>query len=259
MPGALLYPRRLRTRDEEWPASAPPIQQRFPSTTRLPRYQSPPPADVYPMLRPSTSHPRPRIERDPSRTLPPLVRTRPSTTSSLAMKRPLHWDNAPHLIQSSLERERSISPEIRFAHQAPERARHSPVILPPPFALQPAPQWEDSADAILSRPSSSWSHPDTRIVDQPPSSPPSLTKHDIVLPPISGSASGALRHRLSGEEVSRIPPESPAPHTHSPPPSRPGRYDPVREMFVPFSRPLTPASRSPSQSREEVTPSEAKA
>ncbi|KAH6905141.1 hypothetical protein BKA70DRAFT_1192381 [Coprinopsis sp. MPI-PUGE-AT-0042] len=258
MPGALLYPRRpLRTRDDEWPASAPPIQQRFPSASRLPRYHSPPPSDSYPMLRPSTSYPRPRFERDPSRTLPPLVRTRPSTTSSLAMKRPLHWDNAPHLIQASLERERSISPETRFAHHAPERSRHSPMILPPPFALQPAPQWEDSADAILSRPSSSWSHPEARLLDKPPSSPPSSTNHDIILPPMGGGASGALRHGLSGGDVLRILPESPTPHGHSP--SRLGRYDPVREMFIPFSRPLTPASRSPSQSREVVTPSEAKA
>lgn len=248
MPGALLYPRRpLRTRDEDWPASAPPMQQRFPSVTRRQSYHSPPPSVGY-TNRPTTSHPRPRFDRDPSRTLPPLVRTRPSTTSSLAAKRPLHWDNAPHLVQASIERERSISPEIRFAHQAPERPGHSPVVLPPPFVLQPAPQWEDSADAILSRPSSSWSHPEPRPLDKSSASPSSSTIHDIILPPMSGNASASLRHDLGEGELPRILPEAPVPQAHTPPPSRPGRYDPIREMFIPISR---PASRSPSQNRGE--------
>lgn len=252
MPGALLYPRRpLRHRDDEWPASAPPLQQRFPSTARLSRYHSPPPSDSYSKTRPTTSYPRPRFDRDPSRTLPPLVRTRPSTTNSLTIKRPLRWDNAaPRMIHTVLERERSLSPEIRFAHQVPEHPAHSPIVLPPPFALQPSPQWGESADAILSRPSSSWSHHEAR---HPPSSPSSST---IILPPISGSASAPLRHELSGgtgeaSQANLSKPGSPTPHAHTPPPSHPGRYDPVREMFIPFSR---PGSRSPSQNEgEEVT------
>ncbi|KAJ7722641.1 hypothetical protein DFH07DRAFT_286285 [Mycena maculata] len=158
-------------------------------------------------------------EDDPSRTLPPLVfhqssrRLGTHSSSMLARSAPTTPSHASFRM--------SPSPSPTFAHNPPEHQSYSSSALglPPPFTLQPQPQWDSSSSH---RPqSSSWSRSgshSTRGSSSPPTS---------------------FLNESSPEDDGNTPRLGPAQ------PSRSGRYDPVRAVFVPYS-PTTSDPRPPS-------------
>ncbi|KAJ3540429.1 hypothetical protein NMY22_g4295 [Coprinellus aureogranulatus] len=134
------------------------------------RYGSPSRSSPSPVL-PSSSIARPssaRREWDPSRTLPPLVPSRPSTSAHPLYHpapRPTSLrEGSPFPVMPPILPRRTPSPERRFAHSPPTSGLgHSPVVLPPPFTLQPSPQWDPSAYGAAARPNSrDWSRPASR-------------------------------------------------------------------------------------------------
>ncbi|KAJ7641777.1 hypothetical protein FB45DRAFT_900990 [Roridomyces roridus] len=140
-------------------------------------------------------------ESDPSRTLPPLIFNQPrrhDVHSSSMIAR-----SAPTTPSHALT---SPSPSPTFAHHPPEHHSYSTTALglPPPFTLQPKPQWDSSSS---NRPSSSWSH-STRGSSSPPTSF------------IKDSSP-------EDEDTPRLGPVQPS--------RAAGRYDPVRAVFVPYS------------------------
>ncbi|KAJ7653369.1 hypothetical protein B0H17DRAFT_1268292 [Mycena rosella] len=155
---------------------------------------------------------------DPSRTLPPLLfNNQPSRrldmhSFMLARSAPTTPSHASILT--------SPSPSPTFAHDIPVQSyssSSSSLGLPPPFTLQPQPQWDNERpqSATWSR---SGSH-STRDSSSPP--PRSLLKEP------------------SPDDDGDTPRLGPAQ------PTRSGRYDPVRAMFVPYSpttSDATPAS-----------------
>ncbi|KAF9002196.1 hypothetical protein BDQ17DRAFT_1390827 [Cyathus striatus] len=178
--------------------------------------------------RPATSQPRLIHERDASRTLPPLPPTRPVTSSSLGS----HRFSAPIFTGPTSAAQfpalRSASPEPRFAHHPPG----SPVVLPPPFTLQPQPQWDDDTFPSLPRPgSSAWSRSGSHSTGGRPSPPASF-----------GRSLGTSVERTTNYTTENV--QLPAEDVQ---PSRHGRYDPVRAVFVP-----TP-SRKPAEHEDTET------
>ncbi|PFH53619.1 hypothetical protein AMATHDRAFT_54824 [Amanita thiersii Skay4041] len=138
--------------------------------------------------------------------------------------------------------------------------------LPPPFTLQPPPQWDSRSFApSLTARSSVWSRPSSRgsslspthsrshsggpplmslmSLQQPPLSGPRLPPIDIagVVPPRCDTAqSDEQQHQVASSSTSIPAPTSPVPQP------RAGRYDPVRATIVPFSN--MPPSQSSSSS-----------
>ncbi|KAG6848405.1 hypothetical protein H0H93_000475 [Arthromyces matolae] len=176
-----------------------------------------------------------RFTHDPSRTLAPLVfpPVLPSRTnfpvpgpSTAPPPRP-----ATATTYTAYSRGQSLSPIVNtFAYQHPESAPSTSATFPPPYAVQPQPQW--SADSFESTLRS--------------------TSHTQSWAPRSmGSGGGSITPPASSEGPG-IPPMRPRtePHTMSAEPrppqrSRSGRYDPIRATFI-YS--------SPEQEKDDVGP-----
>ncbi|PPQ84958.1 hypothetical protein CVT25_004470 [Psilocybe cyanescens] len=248
MPGAPVYvPQSYR---HVRPPSGPgqPIDARYQEGYSFPRAMSPQPYGsprMYPLpgARPATSQPSSWRERDPSRTLPPLESTRPASSNygPPRMHAPGAHAYPPPLSRPSFIPPRSISPEPRFAHHPPEPAPRQARNLPPPFTLQPSPQWDEAS--YVPRPSSSaWSRPEPRSTRGRSTSPVAIRReHKGSLTEASDAyylaEHPALLHSSSPRS---IPPSST-------PPSRSGRYDPVRATYVPFSTPTVSPAVSPAR------------
>lgn len=98
---------------------------------------------------------------------------------------------------------RTLSPEFSFSPPpaSSEPEGSSAATFPPPFTLEPQPQWNDPIfTSVPLTGSNTWSH--------------HSSEHN-------GSVSPT---------ISRV----------AEPPSREGRYDPVRSMFIPYNSPKTP-------------------
>lgn len=211
------------------PAPNPPVEPSFPppysfpSTSRPHSYRTSPPSSRL------SRSPRPtwrERERDPSRTLPPLLPARPSTSNL----RPNFWAHPDIPQQSGLTSYRSFSPEPRFTALYPPEAglRHS-LPLPPPTTLQPNPQWDERA--YFPRPSS-WSAQQSSQSTRPRSMSPLAPRRDSV-----GSSSRSYTHNRHLAERSPSIVSDPS-HSRS---IRSGRYDPIRSTVVPYSpNPATP-------------------
>lgn len=203
------------------PSSAPLIggqySRRSPSPSRDPSYR---------WSAPSSSHVRGRLpEYDPSRTLPPISFGSPPPTRHL---HPVsgHYDSftpipgtiTPHGFR------RSASPGQLFAHRPPEQQfSRPPALIPPPFTLQPQPQWDTSPFTSLppTRASSSWSHQSSRSHEERSRS---LSPRPDVLQEGFGEAS------VSGSVPTTV--------------TRTGRYDPVRATIVPYNPSADPSASS---------------
>ncbi|KAK7030852.1 hypothetical protein VNI00_013960 [Paramarasmius palmivorus] len=145
--------------------------------------------------------------RDPSRTLPPLTFPFPARHPISSSIR-----SAPATLPPPLPfQHRSLSPEV-LAHAG------SSTAIPPPFTLQPQPQWDDPVFTSVPRTgTSTWSQ------------------------------SSTLRGESISPSTSRIGPiqEEPPSVSDSPPATRGGRYDPVRGSIVPYQSPESPKSTDP--------------
>ncbi|KAJ7187167.1 hypothetical protein C8R46DRAFT_1274368 [Mycena filopes] len=169
---------------------------------------------------------------DPSRTLPPLIFNQSSrrpdlhSSSSSFMLAARSAPTTPSHASSSFL---TGSPSPTFAHNIPEPPHQSQSYsttvtalgLPPPFTLQPQPQWDSSA---AQRPhSSSWSRGgsdshSTRDSSSSRSSPPT-----------------SFLNEPDDDDTPRLEP------AHAQPSRSSGRYDPVRAVFVPYSPSTSPA------------------
>ncbi|KAJ7666686.1 hypothetical protein DFH06DRAFT_1383973 [Mycena polygramma] len=168
---------------------------------------------------------------DPSRTLPPLIFNRPSSSQrqDLPSSSFMFAHSAPTTPSHPSPYMTSPSPSPTFAHDITEHQSYSTTALglPPPFTLQPQPQW-DSASSSQRPHSAAWSRSgsgshSTRGSSSPPSS--------FVREPSPSDNGNGDTPRLGSAQ-----------------PSRSGRYDPVRAVFVPTSDspPAGPSSSSSS-------------
>ncbi|KAF7333487.1 Homeobox protein OTX1 [Mycena venus] len=159
---------------------------------------------------------------DPSRTLPPLIFNQPSRRQDLPSSSHLMLArSAPTTPSHASSFLTSPSPSPTFAHNIPELQPYSTSALglPPPFTLQPQPQWDSSSSH---RPqSSSWSRSGSHSTRGDSSSPPS-----------------SFLKEPSPDDNGDTPRMGPAQ------PTRSGRYDPVRAMFVTSDSP-PPGSSTP--------------
>ncbi|KAL1686533.1 hypothetical protein GGG16DRAFT_117800 [Schizophyllum commune] len=146
-----------------------------------------------------------------ARTLPPLPpltmpSSRPGAPSSSSPTGPILAPLSPYAPPPS---------EPVFTYHAPPGSGGPPIELPPPFALQPQPQWDDSAFR-------------------------SPTRADFLMPtPARPLPGGALTSRRStlGSSTATPRPRSP--------PTNPGRYDPVRGLFLPYRSPTPDDGHGP--------------
>ncbi|KAG5636172.1 hypothetical protein H0H81_008922 [Sphagnurus paluster] len=240
MPGSELQP--------EMPYRGRPPMGLRPSTTLncsapSPRYaqsgrnfaRSPSPPRSYPVPLLHTSRPTTTSrlhDRDfSSRTLPPLVFNPMPNRSSFSAPGPhgMHRPASRSSFAPSYFDARSLSPEATFAHHPPDPS----LTLPPPYTLQPRPNWDINFPALRSSRSPSW----TRHGSQP-------TRGNI-------TPSGYPPHDHSSrmEEVSRNEGDIP---TEIVAPQRSGRYDPVRQIFI-YSTPspLPPSPEASEQRRDQ--------
>ena len=235
--------------------SAIPMDSRFPSShpprrSESPRYYHPrsPQPPPHPSVRYPTSQSShwQRRERDPLRTLPPLV---PSSSYST---RRTHAPSSSLPSRLTYNPPYPISPESRFArHVSPEVSSRPGITLPPPFAMQPSPQWNPAPHHPTpfrpeQRPTSSlWSRRDTRSTIE--RSIPTVTAQGECIVEVS-TTDPPEGHQHPERAVS--PSHSASSHSMPPssslPLSRIGRYDPVRATFITRSTP-TPTARSPAQ------------
>ena len=251
MPGATYPSQPYRAQGHHIPVSAPPTIEpstflhgpssqrlRSPSVFGSPRMY-PPPAP-----RPATSQPMSWRERDSSRTLPPLIMSRPSSSVAAARVRsadgPLYVSSgASHFVPPA-----SSSPEPRFAHHPPEPSMvRNPLHLPPPFTLQPPPQWDESS--YLPRPSSSsWSRPSSRSTRGRSTSPMAIRREYIQ----QESPPEGYYHR-SAELPPLLLPLTPSPRPAS------GRFDPVRASIMSHSRAAHDSHIRTGEDDQDPTPS----
>ncbi|KAK7037887.1 homeobox protein OTX1 [Favolaschia claudopus] len=169
---------------------------------------------------------------DPSRTLPPLTFNQPSGRQNLPSSSHLMLARSAPTTPSHASFLTSPSPSPTFAHNLPPPEHHQPYStsalgLPPPFTLQPQPQW-DSSSSHRPPSSTSWSRSGT-----------------------SGSLSSTRGSSSSSPPSSYLREPSPEDNGDTPRmgpavPSR--RYDPVRAAFVPTSDSPPTTSRGPSSS-----------
>lgn len=158
---------------------------------------------------------------DPSRTLPPLIFNQPSRR--LDMHSFMLARSAP-TTPSHASSQMSPSPSPTFAHNitAHQSYSSSSLGLPPPFTLQPQPQWDSSSSH---RPdSASWSRSGSHSTRDSSSSPPTSFLNEP-MPDEEGDTP-----RLGSAQPSRSS----------------GRYDPVRAVFVPSTSESRPSSAGPS-------------
>ncbi|KAF7340842.1 Homeobox protein OTX1 [Mycena sanguinolenta] len=146
---------------------------------------------------------------DPSRTLPPLIFNQPSQRQDLPSSSHLMLARSAPTTPSHASFLTSPSPSPTFAHNLPELQPYSTSALglPPPFTLQPQPQWDSSSSSHRPQ-SSSWSRSDSRSSRGSSSPPTSFLKEP------------------SPDDNGDTPRMGPAQ------PSRSGRYDPVRAVFI---------------------------
>ncbi|KAF9039226.1 hypothetical protein BJ165DRAFT_1531318 [Panaeolus papilionaceus] len=248
VPGAVGYAPQHSYRQIP-PISAPPTEGRFSMGSSFPRASSPvyasPRAHSMSLTRPATSQPAHWRERDPSRTLPPLTMTRPSSAAHGSRRLPSSsGPSHPYMLSRPMfHPPRSTSPEPRFAHLPPDPVNRPPLNLPPPFTLQPPPQWDESSFSTLPRPSSGvWSsHSGARSTRGRSISPVANRREH------AGSSTGSEVYYHT-ERTAGVRSSSPSPRSISSintPSSRSGRYDPVRSTFIPFSNPVESPAVSP--------------
>ncbi|KAF8151532.1 hypothetical protein B0H34DRAFT_784715 [Crassisporium funariophilum] len=247
MPGAVVYSPQSYRRIHAPPVSSPPTDPRYSSGSPFQRTGSPQlhrSPRMYPLagVRPATSQPSSWRERDPSRTLPPLLPSRPSSSNYTARRIHPPSTHSYHPSSIGYVPPRSSSPEPRFAHLPPDSGTRATLNLPPPFTLQPSPQWDEASYTTLPRPNSSpWSRPVSRSTRGRSTSPVAVRREHM------GSAGEPSEgyhhaernpHHLHSASSLTMPPSSSAP------PSRAGRYDPVRAIFISHSTP--PSTSAPS-------------
>lgn len=245
------------------PMSAPPTGA-FSSSSSMHRYGSPSRSSPSPVMsssaltRPLTAQSSIRREWDPSRTLPPLVPSRPSSSAHPLYhsdpRPPSLRHGSPFPVMPPILPRRTPSPERRFAHNLPDTgAGPSSLVLPPPYTLQPSPQWDPSAYGAAARPDSrGWSRPSSRSTNPRTLVPSEGSRRTDYRGPFFE------RHSQHSQVLENTPP-SHSPHVgrglpseeiRSPPPMpRPGRYDPVREMFVPLPS-APPTTTTPYNARK---------
>ncbi|KAJ6523302.1 hypothetical protein B0H19DRAFT_1085716 [Mycena capillaripes] len=159
---------------------------------------------------------------DPSRILPPLNFNQPSQRQDLPSSSSFMLARSAPTTPSHASLT-SPSPSPTFAHNIPEHQPYSisALGLPPPFTLQPQPQWDSSSSH---RPhSSSWSRSGSRSTRDSSSPPSSLLKEP------------------SPDDDGNTPRLGPAQPSRSS-----GRYDPVRAVFVSTNSPPPGSSAGPS-------------
>ncbi|KAF5376454.1 hypothetical protein D9615_008608 [Tricholomella constricta] len=193
--------------------------------------RSPSPPRLFPL--PSSSRPTTTSrlhDRDFSRTLPPLIFNPTPGRSSFSAPGPhgMHPSASRSAFSPPYYIKRSTSPEATFAHHPPEAASALSLALPPPYTLQPRPQWDNSTftASLRSSDSPSWTRHGSRSASgsiTPPRQPP--TDPSAPVP----EASTIEREAGFVENVR---------------PQRSGRYDPVRATFIYTtpSEPLHPSS-----------------
>ncbi|KAJ7328790.1 hypothetical protein DFH08DRAFT_883217 [Mycena albidolilacea] len=183
------------------------------------------------------------IHADPSRTLPPLIFNQ-SSSSSLRQDLPssshlMIARSAPTTPSHPSTFLASPSPSPTFAHNIPEhhpqrqpqRYSTSALGLPPPFTLQPRPQWD------VRSPSGPWSR-----------SASGHSTRDSASPPASAASSSFLKEPSPADNDNG---DTPRMGPAQPPSRSSGRYDPVRAVFVPTS---DPAPAGPSSSSASTPP-----
>jgi hypothetical protein len=169
----------------------------------------------------SISSPRPittgRLhDREFSRTLPPLnFGTLQSRGSSATGLQSTHAPLSLHSVMPPYRLSRPSTPQPSFAHQLPESFSRSSTVLPPPFTLQPAPQWDNS----MSTPVRLEPLAGSRLCPLPGSNSP------IHFPDMTDAETVRMATTVT---------------------SRTGRYDPVRAAFIH----TTSTSPSPSLAQE---------
>ncbi|KAF9530722.1 hypothetical protein CPB83DRAFT_850193 [Crepidotus variabilis] len=229
------------------PSSAPGDEPSFIMSSTYRRSDSPHSyRSPLPTLRPVTSQApgwRER-QRDPSRTLPPLLPSRPSSSHPGPSLSAHAVDMSSHPFNSR----RSISPEHPFAHHPPDSLARPSLHLPPPFTLQPAPHWDESA--YLPRPSSSsWPRSGSRLTRGRSTSPITIRRDPTGRPSTGEPSSSDLHYHAVRSSLQSS--STPSLSTSTPP--RSGRYDPIRAAFIPYTMPsATSPIQSPAHSGDEV-------
>ncbi|TFK51183.1 homeobox-domain-containing protein [Heliocybe sulcata] len=252
IPGATFTPSLSPTRGHEASARrrgpsrlsqtfdhAPPFH---PPTADLPGGVTPryPAADI--TRAPVREHP---YTIDPTLTLPPLAFDRPHTHGSLGGAGVLpgspHSERLPSSAPSTVtsfvfDRPTLVAHDSPFAHHLPE-PRPSLSVIPPPFALQPRPQWDPDTFSPLSRPGTSSMAPMSR----PGSSyyaPESRVSPRDLLPAQSFNV-GTQSPPAFGQEASSNGESTPQPTP------RLARFDPVRESAVSYRSPQADPTTPP--------------
>jgi hypothetical protein len=276
MPGSTPSQGRYRHfRDQDLPVAQPHDSSRQSLRTPLGSH-------LHPDTSPSYHHPstRTRQSRTSSTTLPPLMLDARSRRGSFSAPGPSvghsigsHSDPRSHFDVP----QQDTHPGPQFAYQIPEQSGHSSaVILPPPFTLQPRPQWDESAYSAIPthRPTSSWdprssfrtgggqggSSSSVRPTSSSRRNAVEGTSVQMDRRRVSDWTSGDTRHQPSSSFVmeadsSRGDREERDPyHVMEPsPPRRLRRFDPVRSMFVSVDPPSGP-SQSPSMPSQDFSP-----
>jgi len=241
MPGPAVYAPRIHQPMHVPSTSAPLIESRFPDShtsqrSASPQYYRSPRAPSHMSVRPATSQSS-LYRRDPLRTLPPLLPSSSYSTRRAHSPSPYMSSRLAH------GPPHPISPQSRFAHISPEIPSRPSMSLPPPFAMQPSPQWNQASFQSVPRPTSSpWSRTDSRsTIERPTSAITSRRERPMGLTVTDPSEGHHRSERTASSPHSHfIPPSSSAPL------SRPGRYDPVRATFITHSTPTLPRVASPS-------------
>lgn len=192
-----------------------------PSYLPYSQFSRSPPTLPVPLPRPTSSHVSP--DHDFSRTLPPLAfGSAPSQGSFPAsLHHAIHpispFTRSTPVTPSTFRFQLSPSPPPTHPQNPPEQSASSSSSsfnIPPPFTLQPQPQWDSST---FSSRQSSWSRSESRQANSPS-------------PPTAHGDSDAVH-------VASPTHEDTTPRLEHAPPPRSGRYDPVRAMFVPYTPP----------------------
>lgn len=189
------------------------IHRPDPSVSGSRPYTNPGPRTVSSSTPYSRSSPRPittgRLHgREFSRTLPPLNFGSLQGRGGLATG--YHSMHAPPSFHASpYHLSRPSTPETSFAHHPPEPHSRTSVVLPPPFTLQPTPQWGTSLSAPVRLEALAGSHLS-----------PLPGNRSFVAFPTRADA------RDTDSEITRVS------RMVITPPVRSGRYDPVRATFI---------------------------
>lgn len=198
---------------------------------------------------PDREHPYPI---DPSLTLPPLTFDRPPSHLPRTMPPgyPLSRferlpSSAPSTMTSFDFARTTSTHDPPFAHVPPDVPGPSLSIIPPPFALQPAPQWDPDTFSPLSRPGSS-------SVSRPGSS---YYYTEGRTSPLDTSSQQPSIHTAPGQPVARDEGSSNGESTPQPP-LRSTRFDPVRSSALSYTSVPTPETPSSPTARSHERPAD---